>query len=227
MFRMAFPKLITAEQYVRNGKPQGDPKFSMTMIFDEASLVKFQATDPNDANKLIDVDVRKVAAELAKLEWGNDLNLQEAFAKTWPVVDGNKYNAEQVAKGKKGGGDAYKDHKFIVTKASNEYPPRLRAQKDGKIVELSRHIDADMAIAKACFVGGYYAMAEVNVQPNEVDGDKYVNFYMNGVRFIKQGDRLGGQSMMEKFGGTVGGASDHNPTEGLDAGGKANDEIPF
>jgi hypothetical protein len=222
MFRMSFPQLIEPKAFVRAGKPQGEPKFSVTMIFDPESLKNFQKQDPNDPNKLVNVDVSQVVAELARAEWeGIKLNADTksgGMADTWPIINGDTYAAKQEAKGKKG--DAYKGKKLITAKTGVEYPPTLRLVVDGKVEKLSRALDKHMAMAKAAFVGGHYAVAEVTLSPTELDGERYVPFYLNNVRFVKEGERFGGQSLMDRFGGTEGGTEARDPTAGMD------DEIP-
>jgi hypothetical protein len=51
--------------------------------------------------------------------------------------------------------------------------------------------------------------------------NKYVTCYINSVRFHKDGARLGGTSIMDRFEGVAGGAADHNPKS------EDDDEIPF
>lgn len=222
MFRMSFPQLIEAKPYIKNGKPQGDPKYSVTMIFDPADLTKFKAQDPNDPNKLIDVDANLVVAELARAEWEGiklkDRTVDGGMADSWPITSGDVYAAKQEAKGKPG--KAYVGKKLITAKTGVEYPPTLRVVQNGKVVSLNRAFDKDMTLAKSVFTGGYYAMAEVTLSPSEVDGERYVPFYLNGIRFVKEGERFGGQSLMDRFGGTEGGATAEDPTKGMD------DEIP-
>lgn len=217
-FRMAFPgPLIEPKPYMQNGKPQGEPKYSVTGIFDPKDLDQFETLDAA-TDKLVKVDVKRVCFDLAKQKWP-DLDIKTAMATTWPIIDGDAYAAKQEAKGKSG--DAYKGKKLINMGASQEYPPTLRVVADKKLVILNRGIQQHMTMAKASFVGGYYACAEVNLQPVEVSGRQFVKFYLNNIRFVKEGPRLGGSSLMDRFGGTDGGVSDHNPTAGMD------DEIPF
>lgn len=217
-FRMAFPQLLEPKPYMQNGKPQGDPKYSITAIFEPGDLTKFQTLDPNDQSKLIEVDVKRVVFDLAKAKWPT-LDIKTAMATTWPIIDGDQYAAKQEAKGKSG--DAYKGKKLVNMGASQEFPPTLRVVADKKVVILNRGIQQHMTMAKASFVGGYYACAEVNLAPVEVSGRQFVKFYLNNIRFVKEGPRLGGSSLMDRFGGTEGGQSDHNPTAGMD------EEIPF
>lgn len=212
VFRMAFPNFIEPKQITVNGKPQGDHLFTATCIFDPADLDKFQVPDPQDPNKLTNVNIAKVVAELCRAEWpGIDLNAE--MGQTWPIVDGDKYAAKQEAKQKSA--DAYKGKKLINVKAKSDYPPSLYAVVDGKLTQLNRQMPNHIAVARSVFIGGYYAIAEVNVSPNEFAGRKYATFYVNNVRFVKEGERLGGQSLMNRFAGVMGGASDHDPTHGL------------
>ena len=228
LFRMSFPNLLEAKAFMRDGKPQGEPTFNLTGIFDIPDLKKFRVADPENPDTLVESDINLVVAQIAKAEWP-DLEIKTAMAPTWPIKDGDLYAKRQEAKKKNG--DAYKGKKLISMKASLEYPPTLYAVIDGKKVTLNRAFEKDMQLAKGLFQGGHYAMAEVNLSPstmkkgvnNETGQDiieYYVTFFLNGIRFVKQGEKFGGQSLMNRFDGVDGGSSGHNPTKSLE------DEIP-
>lgn len=217
-FRMSFPNLIDAKVVTIQGRPQGDPIFSMTGILEPADTKKFQIVDPKDPTKLIDADINLLVAQIAKAEWPT-LDLKVDMAKTWPVYSGDVYAEQQVAKGKSG--DAYVGKKMFNMKAQQEYPPTLRAVVDGKVKIFNRGMQADMQLAKHLFTGGHYAVAELNLVPYKIGPAKdgsftyYVTAYMNNVRFVKEGERFGGQSMMDRFAGVDGGSSDIDPTRDL------------
>lgn len=215
-FRMSYPSLIKPRAY--KNKPNGDKNFSLEMIFAPDDLTKFKA--PTDEGNFVDVDVRQVLAEIAKEQWPG-ISLKDEFKQgaNWPVHDGDAVSAKREAAGKKG--DAYKGNKVIKAKASEAYPPALFYMNGKQRVQIDRANDADLKKAESLFVGGSYAFAEVNIAANETAQGKFLSFYVNRVRFVKTGERLGQQSMMERFDGINGGQSDHDPTDGLD------DEIPF
>lgn len=225
-FRMSFPQLIEAKKVeLIPGKPQGDPIFSVSGIFTPENVKKFRAPDPKDPTKLVDVDLAKVIFELAKAEWGDSFVVKELMATTWPITDGTAYDEKQKAKGKNTG-EAYVGMKLFNMKAQEAYPPTLSAVIDDKLKTFNRAVASDMQVAKQLFAGGNYAIAELNLKPYKIGPKKdgsfeyYVTAYMNNVRFVREGERFGGQSLMSKFGGTEGGTTNADPTKGID------DEIP-
>ena len=88
---------------------------------------------------------------------------------------------------------------------------------------------------------GRYAYAELTMVPTQLSDKKYISFYMNTVKFVKSGERLGSGGVFDKFAGTLGGEEDYNPgvadpsdissggTEAAASGtaGDLDDEIPF
>lgn len=217
-FRMSFPNLVTAKAFKgSNGKEKGEPSFNTEMIFDAENLDKFQK--PDASGNLAAVDVKQEGVALARQKWG-DINMQEAFAKTWFVKDGAALIAKQEAKGKTQI-EHYRGKKVLYAKANQDYPPNLYVIENGKKRALARGLEADMAKAKQLFVGGNYAVAEINLVPVEVDEKKYIACYVNSICFTRPGDRIGGQSLMERFDGIKGGKAAHDPTS------KGSDDIPF
>lgn len=222
-FRMSYPKLIVAEQYIdqKTKKPKGDPKHSLQMIFPNDDLDKFKVFN-EDAGEFEDVDIRKVCVQVAKEEWP-DIDVKEACkhgGMKWPIKNGDTLAAELEARKKTG--DHYKGCSVITPTASQEFAPSLYVNEGGKRKQLVRGIDADERKGKQLFdTGGNYAYGEVTVKAYEVDEKKFIKFYINAVVFLRAGERLGGTSLMDRFEGTMGGESEVDPTEGLD------DEIPF
>jgi len=111
--------------------------------------------------------------------------------------------------------------KVIPVKAKEGYPPALFVLDQGKFRELGRTNEQDMARAKDLFVGGHYAKASLNLKAMQTPQGRFLVFYVNAVLFVKEGQRIGGMSAEERFGGIEGGMAPHDPTDGLD------DEIPF
>ena len=227
---MSFPNVVEAKPFMVDGKPKpgSAPTFNVSGIFDIDNLKKFQAADPNDPTKLVQVDVALVCAQLAKAEWP-ELDIKNAMASTWPIRSGDIYAAQQEKKKKNG--DAYKGKKIIGMKAMQEYPPTLSAVIDRKLKVLNRAFSDDMKLAAQLFQGGHYAVAEVNLSPttmkkgtNQNTGEDiveyYVTFWLNSLRLTRLGERFGGASLMTRFDGVTGGASSHDPTKSLE------DEIP-
>lgn len=219
MFRMSYPNLVEARAYQdpRSGR-KGDPEFSCDMLLTPEALDEFEGRRDDEWETM---NVKNAMAEVAKAEWP-DINLRDAVANgglKWPLVDGNTKKQQQEAKGKKG--DVYENMKVIPIKAKEGYPPQLFVLDQGKFRELSRNNEADMGRAKDLFVGGHYAKASLNLKAMHTPQGRFLVFYCNAVLFVKEGQRIGGMSAEERFGGISGGSADHDPTEGLD------DEIPF
>lgn len=222
---MCFPKLITAQAFMENGKPKGDPTYSSECILKPDFQTKF-LEDQNGS--LTEVDLRVILVQVAKAEWP-DINVKEAVASGelfWPIIDGDahaeKGRLKAVEKKKEPNVDHYKANKVFRVSANQDYAPVLSLKDGGKIVTLNRASDVDMAKAKQAFKGGNYAIAEISAAATKTAQGKFLKFYVNSVRMIRSGDALGGGSgLMSRFDGVNGGKSDHNPMAGLD------DEIPF
>lgn len=229
-FRMVWPNFVTATEYKEKGKGTGRFSYSGEGLFTEESLKKFRVL--RDGN-LVEVDVSMLLRELAIEKWP-ELAAQGALAaafagplaKGWPLKRGDA-RAEELAKAGKSG-EHYKGHRYMNIKSNvtdKVQPPALSiVNPDGKTFRsLQRMLPSDMEIAKMAFVGGNYAVAELNIAASEVGGLKYLTPYINSVRFTREGAKFGGQGgqLMSRFQGIKGGTQDHDPTDGLDA------EIPF
>lgn len=217
-FRMSYPKLDKPVPFMRNGKPQGDPKFSLQMIFQPEDMGKFKMV--GDGDEIVDVDISKVCKDLAMKRWPGR-ELPDLFPKksngltNWPIKKGDTLVQLEGNKAKPKNVDHLEGMYVITATGSAKYPPQLRYRDKGQIVTLDRESEADMKIVKKLFgVGGYYASAEISLMAHEVDDKCYVTFYLNKVMFKKEGERLGGQSLMDRFDGLDGGESDVDPTAG-------------
>jgi len=217
-FRMSYPEsLIHPRQY--NGK--GPYRYSVEMLYEPDALLQFKRPN-SDTGEFEDVDIKKVIAEVAKAQWPG-INIKEAVANgemRWPIIKGDKKAEKREAKGKKS--DYYKGMEVITAKTGSEFPPRLYYVEGGKVKQITRGMESEEAKAKQMFSGGNYGYAEVNIKAMEVDDKKHVTFYVNSVRYTREGERIGGMSMMDRFEGVQGGVSDHDPTEGAD-----DDDIPI
>lgn len=219
-FRMSYPTLITPKQFVRNGKPQGDPKFSVNMIFNMDQDEKFRHF-PESGDPVL-VSIKKLGQELAAKKWPGK-KMGELFPpkqsngipKGWLIINGDKKAAEMEAKGKDA--EAYKG-KFVIAATSTEsVPPELRYLDGKKQITLDRTNEKDMAKAKELFVGGYYcATAVLNLMAHTVDDNNFITAYVNNLLFWKKGEKIGKGSLMDRFEGIEGGEADFDPTAGLD-----------
>lgn len=218
--RMSYPNLLTPKKFKdpKSGR-EGNPMYNFEMIMTPENLDEFKVL--RDDGNWEDINVSHAMAEVAKKEWPG-IDLKEAVGNKslrWPLKDGNQKKAEREANGKKG--DVYEDMKIIPVKATEKWPPQLYVVEGGKFRELSRSDEKDRAKIEQVFVAGFYVKANVNVTTAFLNEIKYVTFYVNAVMFIREGERIGGMTAEQRFGGIEGGESDYDPTEGLD------DEIPF
>jgi hypothetical protein len=227
-FQMSFPNLLKPRAFQEApGKAPRDPRYSVDMLYEPSDLEHFKIFDEK-TQAFVDVDVRRVAAAVAKEEWP-DLNAKEAVAAGvlgWPVKDGDDYADKRDLKGKKGN-DHFRGKKIIAAKANEEYPPRLYHAKSGKREQIVRGTTAGDQLAGQLFYGGAFAFAEITVKAVLSGENKYVTCYLNSIKFMKDGERLGGGSVMDRFDGIDGGESDIDPTGGADTGGDLDAEIPF
>jgi len=207
-----------------NGKPKGEPKFSLEMLFDPEDMNSFKRWD-EDAQALVDVSVAQVCVEAAKITWPG-INVKEEFkvGVNWPIHDGDAWADMKEAKGEKNV-DHYRGIKLIKAKTSEDIPPRLYIMENGKRTQLAQAIEADANRAKQFFAGGNYAYAELSCAGVLSGTDKYITFYVNSVVFTRTGDRLGGSSLIDRFEGYKSQSADYDPTEGMDN--DLDDEIPF
>ena len=218
--RMSYPNLLNPKKFKdpKTGR-EGNPMYNFEMIMTPEDLENFEVLRETD--EWDSINVSHAMAEVAKEEWPG-INLKEAVANKslrWPLKDGNQKKAEREANGKKG--DVYEGMKIIPVKATEKWPPQLYVVENSKFRELKRDDDADRRKIDQIFVAGYYVRANVNVTTAFLNEIKYVTFYVNAVVFIREGERIGGMTAEQRFGGIEGGESDYDPTEGLD------DEIPF
>jgi hypothetical protein len=217
---MSYPNLLNPKKYKDpNTGKEGAPMYNFEMIMTPEDVENFEVL--KESGEWDQINVSHAMAEVARKTWP-DIDLKEEVkyrSLRWPLKDGNQKKAEREAKGKKG--DVYEGMKIIPVKASEKWPPQLYVVENGKFRELSRSDDADRKTIDDLFVAGYYVRANVNVTTAFLNEIKYVTFWVNAVVFIRKGDRIGGMTAEQRFGGVEGGESDYDPTEGLD------DEIPF
>lgn len=224
-FRMSFPHIVTAHPYMDKGKPTGKEAYQVEALFEEAALDSFKVYD-EATQKYVDVNLLKLLVSLAQEAWPGQ-NIKEIFEKQdnkgWPVKRGDVLKAQREEKGKKA--DHYAGMRVMSlssNKVDNVQPPTMSMVTGPKTFKLlDRTIDTDVAKAKSVFTGGNYAFATIGIVAMTVAGVRYLKPYLNSIRFTRTGKPLGGTSEMDRFDGITGGASDHNPTEGMD------DEIPF
>lgn len=222
-FILGYPNVIQPRQYMEGGKPKGDPKFSMEMIFAPDDMGKFKI--PTADGGFEDADLAQLYVRAGKRAFGEDFNAKksvEARALKWPIVTGEALIAKKLEKGKKRENlDHYDGKRIVSATCSQSYPPSLKYTEGGERKNVHRGLDAEEAKAKNLFYGGAVCIAELSIKGTEVDERMHLVTYFNSVLFVRNGERLGGGSLMDRFDGIDGGESDHDPTAGMD------DDIPF
>lgn len=204
-----FPNLDKPRAVERNGKPTGEPKYSLNAEFDPASqdFAAFKAAC--------------IAAARAK--WpGRDIAADyKAGNFKMPWTNGDKLADKAKLKGKD---REFSRGKIVVTSRS-KFQPILSVVQNGKITDIDG--EAGAQLIRKVFYNGTEVLAEFNLQAYDaVDdtGKDGVTAYLNRVLSLNRGARLsGGQSSAEVFKSYIGAATDEDPTAGddLDA------EIPF
>lgn len=228
-FILSYPKLTKAEPYMENGKPKGDPHYSMEAISELDSLKQWVEVDRENGTYNEGAKVEVKCVKLCKELFGDDFDVIAAVKHgglTWPFKSGDE-KAEE--KGEKGA--HYKGKKFWRAKAK-EY---INGQKNDvnlyiKEGDSARRVlvgttEGDREVSNK-FYGGAICEAEVNVVVGETAQGKYVTFYVNSVIWVDEGKRLGGESNVDRYYGVKGGSSQADPTSGL-KGNDLDDEIPF
>jgi hypothetical protein len=233
---MSYPSLIESRETTDDrGVKTGKWVYSVEGMFTEESLVKFKVLRNN---VLVDVDIQQLLRELAVEAWpelgapaiaGQPSPLAAAFAgvafKGWPLKRGDVKAEARAAKEKDG--SHYKGLRLMQMKSNvtdKVQPPALSyVGPDKKIKAVNRLVPSDMQAAKQLFVGGNYAVAELNIRASIVSGMRYLTPYLNSIRYTREGAKFGAQggALMSRFDGVVGGEADHDPTAGMDQ------EIPF
>ncbi len=230
VLRMSFPNVVEPKAF-KKGNVTGQPNYNTSLFGEPDLLRKFKRVNEK-GDALVDCFLVDVAMEMVKKTWASDTDTPEKLNvfiqalnmnKMWPFADGTKAADDPKAQGKS---EFLRGQKIIRCGSTEKIPPALhvREKKDGKVVTtlLNRGVPSDMARAKALFVGGNYAYAELSCTAGDTP-QKHVKFYLNSLVFVKQGERLGqAQSLIGKFDGIEGGIDDqHDPTAGM------SDDIPF
>jgi hypothetical protein len=109
-----FPHLFEAKPIVVNGQPQGDPLYSVTLLF-----------EPEDVKEL-----KKVAARLAQQKWpGRELKTLQ-----FPFKSGDREADRMNERGKNG--EIYRG--YVVCKASSKYAPGVVGPDKQTIIDPSQ-----------------------------------------------------------------------------------------
>lgn len=201
-FRMGWPRLFKAEPFMRNGKPVGEPVFSLLMLM------------PIDAPKVEDVptlaDVQRKALSMAQAKWsGRDLRADIGGGQfNWPFVPGKT----QIEKAQAKGNDGAPYEGMMTLKASTQYKPQVVGP------------DKTTILNEDAIYSGAWGHAEINFKAYDgvSGGNDGVKAYLNFVMKSRDDDRIFGRTVAQAFAGIKGGVSQVDPTEGMD-----KDDLPF
>lgn len=224
--RASHANIETPKAFMKNGKAQGDPKYSALFIIDpeNADLARLKA----------EVTAMLKAKADGKTIRARRLTQEELDAGTFvevsvPWKSGDK-EADRL-KAKNNGDDSkgaiYRGQ--VLLKASSKYQPALSAIEGGKIVDFVTD-EAKAVAGKKYFYSGALLVPGFGLHWYKGDEGKPdgVSLYLNAVLFAKGGARLGGrqQNAAETFKGYIGTISQEDPTAGA-AEDNLDDEIPF
>jgi len=129
-FRILYPNLFEARAFIKDGKPQGEPKFGLVMLF------------PPDGIE----DLKAAAKTVAHAKWpGRDLK-----ELSFPFKSGDAQAAKREAAGKDG--SFYKG--VVVVKASSKFQPGVADGNKKEILDPKRVYSGAYGYAELNFVAG-------------------------------------------------------------------------
>lgn len=203
---MAHPNLLKPKAFEKNGKPQGEPKYSAVFAFD-AQSEEIKA-------------LKRKAAEVARLEWpGCDLT---KIVFPWQNGDAQADKRDEACKAKGRDPDGQWMRGKVLLKASSRFPVILAGFENGRIV--SYEDEATLARVGGKFFFGAEVLAQItfNAFQSPMPGAApAVNCYLNQVLATGKGTKIAGskRSAAQVFSGYAGAVSEVNPMgEDMDLG---------
>lgn len=194
---MTFADLLEPKAFKRNGKEQGDPKYSARLVF--------------DANHPDVLAMKELVTKIARSRWPDKPFSELAF----PFVSGDKLADKAKTKGKDTA--EWLRGKVVVTPKS-KLAPRLAYIDGGKIIDLET--DTAIHAAKGKFYNGVEVLVQMNFGAYDPIGEQAkggVTSYLNMVISTNKGQRrTGGASPSDVFRNYRGGVSAEDPTGGED-----------
>lgn len=218
-----YMNVAEAKAFARKGQPLGDPKFSASFVI---------APEHPDfvAIKTAVFTLLKENLPGKKLVFGRRLTQEEANAGAMEVNVPWRKGEEEIARLT----EAKKDFKpemyagKMIVKASSKYQPALGILEKGGLKSLTTD-EAIKVHKNSHFYSGAYYLPKFSLNFYAAKGRDPggVNLFLDGVIFIKNGERIGGKSRTaaEMFSGYVGKISQEDPTAG--AADVLGDEIPL
>ena len=177
-FRMVWPNLFEPRAFMRDGKPTGEPKYGLTMLFTKEDIS----------------GLKQIAAKVAHAQWpGRDLKELK-----FPFKNGDALAKASVEKDK-AADKTPRDVSFyegkVVVKTSSKFAPQVYGLDRKEILDPKR------------VYSGVYGYAELNfvAYPGVAGGQDGVTCYVNFVMISdRKGDRIAGRSVDNVFAGIEG-----------------------
>lgn len=195
---MTFSDLLTPRAFKKNGKEQGDPKYSARLVI---------PADHPDLDAM-----KKLATKIARTRWPN----KEFSELRFPFVSGDKIADKRKAKGKN---DAEWMRGHVVMTAKSKIEPRLAVVNNGRINDLETEVAKQAAKNK--FFNGVEVLVQLNFvgyDPIDEESKGGVTPYLNMVISTNKGQRrTGGASPSKVFKNYRGGVSAEDPEAGEDS----------
>lgn len=163
VFRLSFPHLFEPRAFERNGKPQGDPKYSLVGLIPKKAKKDSKLGDLTPY-EFMTRKLRQAAAEC----WGKDPKQWPTIQ--WPWKDGDADDIEY---------NGYEGHWYFSADTKN--PPG--------VVDRSRE---DIIKPNAIYAGCYCRAELVAKAVEQVAKKDWVKFYLQHVMFWEEGEKLGG-----------------------------------
>lgn len=184
--RLAYLNLFEPKHFMRNGKPMGEAKFSLMMLFPKGDVD----------------DLKAGALKAARAEWPG----VKASDVRWPFKDGDKEADRLIAKGKTEAQVEFM-RGLILVKAASKYAPEVVDANRKPIVSKDAVYSGVYGHVAGVFnayeqddgekgVGLYFDKVLISRKGDRIAG--------------------GGRSAADVFAGVSGGTSNVDPTEGLD-----------
>lgn len=196
-FRVSHPHVFKPSQMMQNGKPVGEPSYSIEMLFDK------KTTDLSMIKKPIHAAIVEKWGP-NKADWPQGLSL--------PYRDGDKPHGKKR--------EVKKEHQGMwVVKASSkaEYSAPHVVGRDPNVA-LEDEKD---------FYAGCYARAELKAFAYTFADKDGVKFVLNGVQKIRDGKPFGGKKAANEMFGVIAGDSGEGFDFGEDNDEIADDEETF
>lgn len=207
---MTFPNLTTARAFKgKSGKDQGEPKFDGNF---ETALDNPELTA-----------AKQLAIAIAKAKWpGREIkvwNPTPGFVNDRDALMFPFHKGDALADAGNGKREWSRGKGVIV--ARSKFRPGLAVVLNGRIADINKNDDKEVAANQNYFYSGVSVLAQFNFVAydgvgNNPDG---VTAYLQHILSFNTGERLtgGGRSGADVFGGYVGIVSDEDPTARKDS----------